>query len=95
MYLKYNNMEWNNISFVTGNKIRFAVLISLKSKSKTPTAISKDTNFPLTHISTSLKLLLERKLIECLTPSVRKNKFYSITEKGKKLLKQINKKLNF
>jgi len=79
------------ISFVTGNKIRFQTLISLKLKSKTPTAISKDTGFPITHISTALKKLEDKNLVKCLTPKVRKNKFFSITEEGKNLLSDINK----
>jgi predicted transcriptional regulator len=84
-------MDWETISYVTSNKIRFSVLVSLKNKSKTPTAISKDINFPLTHTSTALKNLEEKKLVKCLTPSSRKNKFYSITEVGKEILKKISK----
>ena len=91
MYSNSNIMDWEDISFVTGNKIRFAVLVSLKSKSKTPTAISKDIEFPLTHTSTALKVLEERKLVKCLTPTSRKNKFYSITDEGKQLLQKISK----
>jgi len=79
------------ISFVTGNKIRFKALISLKQKSKTPTAISKDTGFPISHISTALKKLEKSNLVKCLTPNAKKNKFFSITEEGKNLLKDISK----
>mgnify|MGYP000983698751 CR=1 FL=1 len=84
-------MNWEEISFVTRNKIRFSVLISIKNEVKTPTEISKDTSFPITHVSTELKKLEGRGFVKCLDPNVRKNKFFCTTEKGKRLLLEISK----
>lgn len=82
-------MGWDEIYFVTGNKIRFRVLISLKRDKKTPSGLSKELSFPITHISTTLKKLEEKELVQCLDPLARKNKYFQITKDGKKLLSEI------
>jgi predicted transcriptional regulator len=79
-------VDWNEVSFVTGNKVRFAVLISLKKEVRTPTAISYETNFPLSHISTALRELRAKGYVACLSPLAKKNRYYAITEKGSELL---------
>lgn len=83
-------MGWDEIYFVTGNKIRFRILISLKKNRKTPSDLSKDLPFPITHISTSLKKLEQVGLVECLDPSARKNKYFQITKRGTDLLSEIS-----
>jgi len=82
----HDDIEWETISFVMASKIRLQVLISLKKGVKTPKMLSTDLNSYLSHVSRALKQLSERGLVECLTPDVRKNKFYGITEEGKQIL---------
>jgi len=84
-------MNWEEISFVTGNKIRFRSLLILKDASHTATQISKSTGFSVPHVSVALKLLSSKGLIRCQDVGTRKNKYYSITEKGIDLIHQLHK----
>ena len=83
-------MNWKEISFVTGHQIRFKILICLKNEAKIPTKISEQINIPISHVSEALKELSEKNLVKCNTPDARKNKFYSITKNGIKVLSTIN-----
>lgn len=83
-------MDWNKVSFITGSEIRFKIFLELKSGPKTPTQVSKKIKAPLSHVSKGLSELEKEKIVICLTPTMRKNKFYSLTELGKDLLKDIN-----
>ena len=82
-------MDWDEIYFLVSNRIRFRVLICLKKEPKSPSALSKELSFSLTHISTSLKKLEDRGFVEQTEPIVRKNKLFKITPKGKNLLLEI------
>tara|TARA_B100000315_G_C14267364_1_gene447039 strand:+ start:187 stop:465 length:279 start_codon:yes stop_codon:yes gene_type:complete len=84
-------MDWEDISFVTGSKIRFKILLELRKSNKTPSGLAASTKNPISHVSLALNELSKRELIKCLTPNVRKNKFYQITDKGNKILDDINK----
>ena len=86
-------MNWEEISFVTCSKLRFKILLELRKSKKTPTELASYTNNPISHVSTAIKGLVEKDLVKCLTPKMRKNKFYQITEKGNKLLEDINKEI--
>jgi len=84
-------MDWNSISFVMSGKLRFRILIELKNSQKTPSNLASSLKVPRSHISKTLKELEDRDLIVCLTPERRKMKFYTITNKGKKILNEISK----
>ncbi|MHA1677591.1 MAG: winged helix-turn-helix domain-containing protein [Promethearchaeota archaeon] len=83
--------KWDLISFVLSSKLRFKILIELKNKERIPTKLARNLNKPISHISKAIRELQEEGLIKCLTPLRRKNKFYTITDKGKKILFEINK----
>lgn len=83
-------IPWETISFVMASKIRFKVLISLQDGAKTPKMLTTELNTYLSHVSRALRQLSDMGLVECLTPNVRKNKFYTITEYGKKVLVAIS-----
>lgn len=79
------------MSYVMSGKLRFRVLTELRKKNRTPTELSKLVSSPISHISTTLKELENKELIECLTSERRKNKFFRITKKGEDVLEDINK----
>ncbi len=84
-------LAWETVSYVMASKIRIGVLVSLKeNRAKTPSQLAEELGSHLSHVSRALKELNEKGLIICLTPNVRKNKLYSITEKGKSVLKVIS-----
>lgn len=79
------------MSYVMSGKLRFRILTELRKGNKTPTELSRAISSPISHISTTLKELEEKELIECLTSERRKNKFFKLTEKGEDVLGDIGK----
>ena len=86
-----NSVDWDIVSFVTSSTIRFKVLITLNKEKLIPSELASKLHYPISHISSTLKALEEQGLVDCLTKRRRKNKFFTITEKGKKILEFINK----
>ncbi|MGQ4876558.1 MAG: winged helix-turn-helix domain-containing protein [Promethearchaeia archaeon] len=84
-------VDWELISYITSSTIRFKILIELNKKQNIPSRLAKSLNIPISHISKTLTELESHQLVNCLTPNRRKGKFFSITNKGKDILKQINK----
>jgi DNA-binding MarR family transcriptional regulator len=83
--------KWELLSKVSASSYRVKVLEQLSKSPKTPKQLSKLTNIKMSHISRTLKELEKLGLIKCLTPEIRKNKFYSLTNSGSKLLREIEK----
>ena len=84
-------MDWNLISYVMSGKLRFRILTELRKGNQTPTALAKLINSPISHISTTLKELESKELVECLTSERRKNKFFKISGKGEEVLEDIGR----
>lgn len=84
--------DWDNISFIVRNKNRKAVFEML-DKPKTPTQLAREININIGFVSNILIELLDRKLIECLTPNEVRNRFYRISKKGKRIKEKIEKEL--
>ena len=80
--------KWDDISFVLRSANRKKVFESLKEP-KIPTQIAKGLGLNLGYISNILIELLDRRLIECLTPNEKRHKFYRISLKGKKLVGEL------
>lgn len=74
------------LGFVLASKYRKKVMISLKDNPDTPSGISEKTGIYPSHISNTLNELVEKKLVICLTPKLRKGRLYELTMTGKELL---------
>ena len=57
----------------------------------TPTQIANEIGISVTHVSRSLKDLIERGLVECLTPNERVWKLYKLTKEGMCVLEYLEK----
>ena len=79
--------DWNDIGFIVRSKHRQRILKLLENP-KTPSKISKELNINKTHISKTLKELLSKKTIICLTPKANKGKLYIISNYGKEILRE-------
>ena len=75
-------MDWDEVGFILASEYRKKVYKSLLKIPKTPKQISEITNIRIVHISRTLKELMEKGIVECLTPERIKGKLYSLTEKG-------------
>ena len=63
---------------------------SLENDVKMPSEIAKDSGIRQNHISNVLRQLKEHKMVECLNPEVKKGRLYRLTEKGVKIVENIN-----
>lgn len=76
---------------VLASGYRSKVLHALSESPKTPTYLEKQTGIKFSHISDVLKELIKLKLVICATPKLRKGKIYSITNLGKRVVKEVQK----
>lgn len=84
--------DWDDVSFIVRNKNRKKVFENL-DKPITPTELSKNLEINIGFISNILIELQDRKLIECLTPNEKRNRYYRISSKGKRIKTKIAKEL--
>ena len=75
------------LGFVLASEYRKKVMVALGEKPNTPSAISEKTKIYPSHISNTLNELVEKKLVVCLTPKLKKGRLYDLTKEGKKILK--------
>ena len=78
------------LGFVLASEYRKKVMLALQDKVSTPSIISEKTKIYPSHISNTLSELVEKNMVECLTPKLRKGKLYQLTKEGFKLINQIH-----
>lgn len=75
------------LSFIQGPR-RKKVLMCLESGIKTPKQIADECQISISNVSNTLPELKDKKLVECKNPESHVNKYFEITDKGKRLLKE-------
>ena len=80
----------DEIGFVKISEQRQKIMKELKNKLKIPTEIAKSTNMSVSEVSRSLRTLKDRKIVVCLNEDKRVGRVYTLTDKGKKILKTID-----
>ncbi|MDD3083984.1 MAG: winged helix-turn-helix domain-containing protein [Candidatus ainarchaeum sp.] len=83
--------ETEDLAYVLRGKNRIKVLKALNEKKLISKQIEKETGMYKSHVSRTLKELLERKLITCINQKDRSFKFYKLTSMGTKLINSLNK----
>lgn len=83
--------KYELISFILRAKNRREIIKHLKEGNKTASDLVKLTRMYKSHVSRTLAELKKEELIECLNPNDREYKFYTLTNKGKKLLIDLKK----
>jgi len=84
-------MDWDIVGYVKRSKYRKKVLFLIKENHKTQKELRDETGYYLSHIATTLKELIEKKLVVCLNPSLYQGKIYSITDLGLQIINEIIK----
>jgi len=79
----------DEIGFVKISEQRQKIMKDLKDKLKIPTEIAKSTNMSVSEVSRSLRTLKDREIVVCLNENKRVGRVYTLTDKGKKILKTI------
>jgi predicted transcriptional regulator len=77
------------LGYIKASSYRTKIIKALEGKKLTPIEMSKETDIPLSHVSNTLAELLEKDLVVCLTPKLKKGRLYELTKTGKGLLKNI------
>jgi len=74
------------VAYVGISKIRSNILNSIGNDLKYPSQISRELNIRIQHVSTALKELKEKKLVECINEDVKVGRLYRTTQKGKQVI---------
>jgi len=82
---------WNLIGYIMISDYRLNIMKLLYSQNMLPSQLSNSLKKPIGHISNLLRGLMERKLVICKSPNLKKGRFYSITELGIEVYKNILK----
>ena len=83
-------MNWENLGFIKASKYRKNIILALASRNKTPNDLKSELRMHMTHVSSTLKDLVSKGIVQCLTPDLRKGKIYSLTNAGQELCEYIN-----
>jgi DNA-binding MarR family transcriptional regulator len=78
------------VSFILRGSRKKAIFKSLKEKPKIPKDIANECKISISNVSNALPELIEKGLVVCKNPQDHYYKFYELTKKGKKLIKQLN-----
>ncbi len=79
------------ISFVMSGEVRVKILQILSKGNKTPSLLAKEIQTHQSTTSRALAILQRKNLVLCVTPKAKLSRIYSITNKGKKIISEINK----
>ncbi|MDO9323477.1 MAG: winged helix-turn-helix domain-containing protein [Methanoregula sp.] len=84
-------LMYNLVSFVTRGSVRRKVLKGLLRPS-TPTELAKTLGVARAAVSRTIHALEKVGLVECLTPEENRDRYYRITDTGKKVAEIIEGK---
>lgn len=54
-----------------------------------PKELAKETGIPLSHVSNVLSELIQKNVVVCLTPDLKKGRMYSLTKEGSEVLQYL------
>jgi DNA-binding MarR family transcriptional regulator len=76
---------YNLVSFVTRGSVRRKVIKGLL-RPNTPTELAKTIGVDRAAVSRTIRAMEKVGLVECLTPEENRDRYYRITETGKKVV---------
>lgn len=82
-------MDWKYYSFIIRSTYREKILFHLTKMNATPMELAQRYDFEKAQVSRTLKELEKEGFIICLTPELKKGRIFTVTEEGKKLVKEI------
>jgi len=77
--------RWEDVGYVLASEVRTHLMRLLDTHQSTPTQLAELLKVSRSTVSTALKDLAKRGLVECLTPEQRKGRLYAVTALGKKI----------
>ncbi len=82
-------MDDDVLRYVNRSSYRVKVLKSLGEDTKMPKEIANDSGILQNHISSILRQLKEKDVVECINPEVRKGRLYRLSDNGLEVLKEL------
>jgi len=88
---RYMTGLWEDVSFLLSSKLSRKILECLNKAKRpiSPIQIARKTGIAKGNVSTKLKHLREKALVECINPSAHKWRFYKLTERGREALAKL------
>jgi len=83
--------DWDVYGKVVASEYRQRVLHSVSEHPKTPTQIADEIDKHQSHVSKTLRELVEFALVECLNPNATKGRLYTLTDEGADIHSQLRK----
>ena len=83
-------MIFSSIGYVKAGLYRTKILLHTGSKMVTPIELSKELNIHPSQVSRTLNELSNKGIIECVTPTNRKGKLFSLTKLGQEIYNHLN-----
>jgi len=77
------------VAYVGISKIRSNVIKFIGEELRYPSQIAKELDIRIQHVSTALKELKEKELVECINEDVKVGRLYRTTSKGKQVIDMI------
>ena len=74
------------VAYVGISKIRSNVIKFIGEDLRYPSQIAKELDIRIQHVSTALKELKEKELVECINEDVKVGRLYRTTSKGKQVI---------
>ena len=84
-------VDWPKYGHVIASEYRKKIVSALTKGPKTPKQIADETELYLSHVSHTIKGLMKREIVECLTPQLRRGKIFKLTEDGQEIAEQLSK----
>ena len=78
------SLMYNLVSFVTRRSVRRKVIKGLL-RPNTPTELAKNLGVARSAVSRTIQAMEKVELVECLTPEENRDRYYRVTESGKKV----------
>ena len=82
-------MDEDTLKYVKRSSYRCMVVKALGTSVKLPKEIANDSGILLNHISTVLRELREKDVVECLSPNLRKGRLYRLSDTGLEVLDEL------
>ncbi|MDR0912676.1 MAG: transcriptional regulator [Methanobrevibacter sp.] len=77
------------VAYVGISKVRSNILKFIGEDLRYPSQIAKELDIRIQHVSTALKELKGKELVECINEDVKVGRLYRTTNKGKQVIKLI------
>jgi len=85
-------LDWEKFGYIVASKYRKGIVSALNKGPRTPKDMAQELGLYISHISSTLSELEEKEIVRCLTPSLRKGRIYGLTDAGKEIATEIEKR---